>query len=1233
MRCSRFDNLNSTRSLMRRPGRSSGWTGGAPSARRGAVLIMVVAVLGILFVSGAALLTVVTFSSRSLDAARIERENREAVMTFDRLVGKILAESFLDAGGNPLAIPSTQVMHKLGQPGVPCDVPVDGADDDCVLTLPTTGEVPGLHLLDLNEPLEAFNPDDSVINSEYRFTSNVRAMLERRTVHTPAIAANSNVTGDPKELYKVFTIYANKPQARRSGLVYTQGAIPFVRDKDDDGSPPMFYNDADGDGVLDAIEMVIPPGLLPANLQRSLASRLRATNYPGDPDELTITLRVVPHGAMVNLNSSHKFSKLIALGHYDTTTTQPITSQVGALDLLLTGMPYLPAANEWYLRNRGVLLPLGVQPTRLMENLASELLGPQIMGAAGAALYSSGLDEAMLTSDPSLRHWWRYDPVADTATATAAWRTLLNPANLGSGTFDLTHNLTTVGHDDLLMPAIDPADGNGDFVTKVKYHDITNGSDDFALDNYPQFLDGKDDPRRGRLKISLPYLDEYAKDPLVTPERFVRTIQDAFLAMLASRADFNVDGNVDAADQKAKAVQAAMLTANLIDYADNDSDNALTVVPVVDFNGQKVPGTDPNEQLLAFGYECQPFITEVTLVLNPGVPSGGRTTGQEGSAVFAVELYNPCDRAIDLSAYELTDLRAPQNAQTIVISEVTGLELPRLDYEELPSQQLPNTGAVDVMPLDDPARFRTVCSGYGANCPDNGGNSGGIQLGQTFGIDEESVMALVRPVSITTASGPKTVRIVVDQMELNGLNVTPDPAGAQPQSTVDLFNQLGTPTVISVQRDTTPNNWRFTVPRAIRLWGLGEQTPGVTNHAKSVQPDIYPVHLDLANSGSFASAFPTTGAMLLLGRMAHIYDPVASGDPTAPLTRPFNRVHENLLGTTPDNRPRNILGQYDQIDNGRLPLFDARPETVRIGSGDKAVARERIVSLNPTVGASEGFDALPWGQLVFEYFTAIPFYPCPDTNNWTDVTCGREYPKVDQDGLRVHGRININASPWTVLATLPMRDVTEFPARYQTDLANALGAGRYTLGEDLAKGIVAYREGRAPWQSITIDTGPYDVDRNPCGDGTNNDDYRPRRGFGFLTVGELANVRHPETNDADVRMDAGAVDPDVTPADPRGRYECAVANLVALDDWVTTRSHVFTVYGVIRGAHWPLSDPTGGVSAEPTNAVKLSSFREADQKAIRFQTTIDRLPMLFGADQPARIGNLVLSGYADERSE
>jgi hypothetical protein len=153
----------------------------------------------------------------------------------------------------------------------------------------------------------------------------------------------------------------------------------------------------------------------------------------------------------------------------------------------------------------------------------------------------------------------------------------------------------------------------------------------------------------------------------------------------------------------------------------------------------------------------------------------------------------------------------------------------------------------------------------------------------------------------------------------------------------------------------------------------------------------------------------------------------------------------------------------------------------------------------------------------------------------------------------------------------------------------------------------------------------------------NADFYRPRRGYGFLTVGELLNVRHPSTLAANTRFDSGAVDDpaEVALTDPRARYEFAIAKLVALDDnWVTTKSHVFTIYGVIRGAHYPLTDPTEG--PDPNNVdgkTKLASFREADQKAIRFQSTVDRLPMLFGERHPVRIGSRMMGGLVDERAE
>src|SRR5262249_45721913 len=87
-----------------------------------------------------------------------------------------------------------------------------------------------------------------------------------------------------------------------------------------------------------------------------------------------------------------------------------------------------------------------------------------------------------------------------------------------------------------------------------------------------------------------------------------------------------------------------------------------------------------------------------------------------------------------------------------------------------------------------------------------------------------------------------------------------------------------------------------------------------------------------------------------------------------------------------------------------------------------------------------------------------------------------------------------------------------------------------------------------------------------------------RRGTGFLSVGELANVRHPASPGSangprtlanyGFRFDAGNIDPTgapPTPPAPANDYVSAIATLVALGDWVTVRSDVFTVYGVLRG--------------------------------------------------------------------
>ncbi|MCH8913745.1 MAG: hypothetical protein IIA33_09285 [Planctomycetes bacterium] len=455
--------------------------------------------------------------------------------------------------------------------------------------------------------------------------------------------------------------------------------------------------------------------------------------------------------------------------------------------------------------------------------------------------------------------------------------------------------------------------------------------------------------------------------------------------------------------------------------------------------------------------------------------------------------------------------------------------------------------------------------------------------------------------------------------------------------------------ISTMQRDNSFANmggWRVTVPTYSANYGLAE-TLGKANN-QVILANVAPVHAATDDMG-LESAYPTTGSMLLLMRYANTVN--------APATKQFK-------------------ANFAVLDNGHMPVFDQTQLAQANWNGTQWA--------QPMDGTT--LLSIPWGQLVFDYFTALPFdnqfdpladpplFAAPqEPGNPPDGGAGPgddvdgdlvpwEYdfgyqgftaylranqPTVELGGVRVHGRININAAPWKVLDGLPLmhpqvmpiykhlavdpaagggietlrwRDVLPYPYpngafpgplgdRSFTptgDGAGMAGPPVEKLGVGKAKGIVAYRELRAiPNPAGTWTTGNYNTlsggsRRRSDGSGAVNflANTTQRHTAGFLTVGELANVRLLRTTvvpvtDGFSQMDNGQTHVFIGPG--AQNYLFAVAPLVALGDWVTVKGHTFTAYGVLTGQ--------GDVA-------------EVNRLAERFEMVFDRSNLLI-SDDPA----------------
>ena len=1068
---------------------------------RATVLLMVVALLAALFMVGAALLSSVTFQSRSLAAAHQQQVKTSVIDALSREIGTALREAAVGGDGKPW---NQDAASNIGN-----DV---------------GGELPGVHPL-----LASIEPYYDSVAGTWQFFA--FSDLERTVLGQPAafdagyfprVALGTVLedrAGDP-------AVTEDTDEAVEQGSAF---------DPDGAGNPDdskYYRRDADGDGVPDTYQFKLPEGRYAPAIRGSLAETLRAEDNPNltedDEPHLFYAIRVIPLGAMVNLSHAHQTL---------------IDQVVDPAEVAFLDPPYAPESEEALLRRRFLLPP--------HELPLSDLQGRE--GILPATFYFPFVPtddiNNFINGDEDAR-WWMVatgqdgndiDQIQDPDPSVQDWLDWLDPDT--ANRYDYRHLITTVSYDDQLMRLGRSIQTAAKYQAQDWIEDIlTNdaGTDGILPDNFwIQDWPTAGSPLSGRLKVSLPGLVKNvlidSGDPTVAlyagqeidaigalavdspvREQFVRTIQDAFLLMFQ-----NVKPATLTAAQKQKA--AAALTANLIDYVDADT-SGLTWVEEVNAVGER-QGT------YVYGLERQPYITELYGYTDQVVA----VTFTDGR--FAIELHNPYDVDIVLDGYNLADAGAgPMSFGMSRLSQDMSLLAPAAD-KTVPAQGFKVYYAAGTLNYNSPQ-----------------GLSGAVALGTDWGIDATSVIQLVRT---GVPNGVGAEDVVVDEF-----------AGSF--GTGSIGADLGVPggtNEVRIERDT--RNWRFVVNKAQETIGLGTGTDHTLEGANSYVDDgIKPVHVDFANTGDVTTAFPTTGSLLLLCQYAN----TASAPFTASLTD----------GT----------GSEGRVDNGRLPIFD---DTAHTNWAD------------PPGTAGPLKLHIPWGQLVFDYFTALPLTHTHSPLD--DIT-----PTVDQGGVRVHGRIDLNSAPWPVLAGLPLVPRTSLPAPFKTKIQNVLFPSgdpdensAWAIGSELAKSIVVYREARTITGTADFGFGishasglghRWREDTDPASLGTAY--------TGFLTVGELANVRRNGGGGALFDIDSGVID-----GSANEDFITAAAVLIALGDWVSTRSHVFTVYGTLRGA---------------------GTKSLVDQKAVRFQETVDRMPCFFDTVPPQRIGERIVGSYFNAAS-
>lgn len=994
--------------------------------------------------------------------------------------------------------------------------------------------------------------------------------------------------------------------------------------------------DADGDGVPDAGLMASALATELANNMAGRSVRLRGTgidpsripqdgnntDLPGEPGSrywddfwrryndlarYEVAVRVVPHGGMVSLGLpyrigsapewNHEFARRMFswLGTGKQGVGSPPTSQ-------LMGELYAEAAAiEPALRRRGGLLP-SYRPQGEQARV------PDLLRQLEEDNW--GIFAAPVNGEVP---WQRFNLAVPNADEWILWRNrmFLDPARVKDGDvtalgdYDCRHLITTVSYSD------DVAREQTATLPAGALPGIRQGQLKFYLGDIAQAFD----PQTGA------FLGDGGPGT-----RIVHRLAGYFHEMLSAYTDWPDwparPGWTALTEEQKRFRQAYMLAVNTVAFAAPRQANGF--IDVVTATASFEPLS--TRVTTYIGYAPQPFVTQILVYdKDPG--------GNSESLALAVELFNPNDptdlnprfdhHALDLSQFCITLNNANPNTNPglgRVLSDPQYFSYPR------PGRM---SGRSFIAFAVRGVTGNTAFDSYFTN------NRNGVIDDLAVDFSGNSLKVKLWRLGTSPAAW-----YLVDELEIGyNLSTQPDDDGWWATAYRDMQGEA----YFGDYSGSLPAPWRMAVnfqpgnplhkhdereghpgEDKLRELGLADPTlPGGPRLAPTVP--LYTMNAAARNDWPVHGALrprslPTVGFMLFVPRFSHTKEV----ETTIPATvhRPISVMLEAVW-----NDEGYGVTTYP-ADFGHMAIFDNTQDLDSGGYGDYF--------------ADDEAGKVPWGLLVFDYFTTLD--PNMDAN-------GDGVPDVDP--YRVPGRININAAPWFVLAGLPViggppggdlplhpsaspafwstqsgilagvalgpdgapntpddipRSLLYWTSYHPTPLAHD---GWWRLGMDLALSVAEYRDRIAyidptpaspsfPYRWSYLRNGAPYLPAPPTYrvetryGGIRRGDWDPVPGssnakkYGFLTLGELANVKGFDSATYLPGGDPAVFDPLAAPGANvvGGDFVRAVSLLALLDThFLTTRSNTFTAYVTVRD-------------------------RQNAQQSVRSQITVDRSNIL-----------------------